>query len=294
MTVSTTTSGTETINEEVIDMLLAEYQFEEETFLPFARFGSLVGQTANKYEFPRRAKDNVTNTIANESTSLTPQEWKPTTTAVTVARAGIAREPSESLIEDTLLGDAGLMNELMMDARRLLAEARDSDLADEFSNANNSVSNAGSALTIANVISALGTQRVNNARGPQVIGLGHQQLEDLQAAQQSTTGTPWAQFFQPNADGSSNFGGFFMNAPVFSSDNVPTANTAKNRVGAVWSRGDVAPEYCAFAYVLKREISMKQDEDVLKDTRQMAFITRYGVGTPAANFATSITSQNSS
>jgi len=292
MTVTTTTSGTQLIRSEVVDTLLIHYQYEDVRLLPFARFKSLVGMPGNKARFTRRAKASVTNPIANETTSLTPAEYIPTKVDVTVARAGLAREPSESFLEDTELGRAAQMEDFILDAARLLGEAAEDDFTDEFSNASNSVSNAGSALTIANLISAMGKQRSARVRGPHVFGLGHFQLEDLQAAQAAATSTPWTSFYQPNADGSA-FGGFFMGHPIFSTDLVPTANTAANRVGAVWARGDAAPAYAAFAYVVKRPPTMKQDTDVLKDTEVMAFITRYGVGTPATNFATSITSRAS-
>lgn len=291
MAVVTTTSGTKLISTEVTDALLTEYQYEEAIFLSFAHFKSLMGENANTARFPRRVKSAVTNPIANESTSLVPQDWVPTSVEVTVARAGIAREPSESLLEDSILGREGQLDEFIMDAAKLLGEAAEDDFTDLFSAGGNSVSNAGSAITIANLISAMGKQRQAKVRGPMVVGLHDDQLEDLQAAQAAATATPWATFYQPNAD-TSKFGGFFMSHPVFSSDLVPDANTGANRQGAVFARGDIAPQYCAFAYVVKRPISSKQDVDILKDTHVMAFTSRYGVGTKAANFATTVTSRN--
>lgn len=286
MTVTTTTSQVETVKSEVIDDLVILYQFDETNFLPFARFKNMSGEMSNVATFPAWEKDSTTD-IANETTSLTATEFTATETQVTMARVGIARELSENILEDTILGRARFLNEVVMDAARLLGEAAETDFAAEFANAGNNVTDSGNPCEISDLVTAMGKQRANKVRGPHVYCLDDAQLEDIQLEQSSDTATPWQTFYQPNADGSA-FGGFIMGSPVFASGVNATANTGTNAVGCLFADGQSVPRQGAFAYAVKRTARVKTDEDVLKDTHILSAISRYGVGTVASNKATKI------
>jgi len=291
MAVTTSTDVTKTIYAKVIESLIAMYQYDEVTAVPFFRYKSLVDTPSATASFPRYAKNSM-GAVATETTSLTPTTWDLSSAVdIAVARVGIAREITNTAIEDSILGRALYTSELVQDAARLFGEALDTDGTALFGSLTASVGTTNVALTIAVLVQAMATQRANKARGPQVFHLHDFQIKDLQQAQIASTATPWTTFFAPNADGSQ-FGGYFMNAPVWSSSKNPTANAAVDRVGACFSQGQAMPQYCAFALVVKRMPSSLEQSDILQDANIWASFARYGVGIPANSFGTKIISKN--
>lgn len=284
----------ETVSSDVTNLILAKaveklllyYQFDVVSFLPFARYRSLEGEPTTTAAFNRPTK-NAAASVASETTTMTPTTFATTAVNVAVSRNGLAREVSETALEDTILGRAAFMSLLIEDAARLIGELSETDFAAQFANAATSVGTTNTAATIANLVSMIGQQRTNKARGAQVLCMSDAQLRDIQAAQVAATGTPWASFMQPNADGTE-FGGWFMGAPMFASGLCATANAGVDKVGAIFSQGQANPQYCAFAFVVKRPPTMKSDVDIWKDTTKLAALTRYGVGTIATNFATKL------
>lgn len=287
MAQTTSTSVTELVLAKAVDLLIGHYQFDEVNLLPYARFKSIAGEPTATGSFARAVKDAHSD-LATEGTALTAVEFETTAVDIAVARIGIARNPTETAMEDTVLGRAGFMMELIQDTARLLGLATEEDFLAEFANATNSVTDAGSALAIADLVSAMSQQRTAKVRGPHVFGLSDNQAKNLQAAQAAATATPWATFYQPNADGSS-FLGFFMGAPAFATGLNTTANTGANDVGGLFADGQAAPKYAAFGYVTKREPMTRTKFEPLEDAEYMATTARRGVGTIAANFATKIT-----
>lgn len=286
MTLTTSTSVTELVLATATDSLIIAYQYDEVTAIPFARFKSIAGEATATARFPRAVKD-VHADLAAETDALTPNEFETTAVDVAMTRVGIAREVSETAFEDSILGRAGIMAELVMDSAILLGIAKDEDLTALWASAGNSVSDTGNAIEILDLVDGMAAQRAAKARGPQFIHLHDVTLKQLQRAQVAATATPWATFFQPNADHTA-FGGFFMGAPIFSSSLNPTANSAADRVGVIASQGQAAPRFAAYAYAEKRAPTTKTDDKILEDSTIMATITRYGVGVPAANFATKL------
>jgi hypothetical protein len=286
MVQTTSTSVTELVLAKAVDSLIIAYQYDDVTAIPFARFKDISGESTATASFPRAVKD-AHEDLATEGTALTPVEFETTTVDVAMTRVGIAREVTETTFEDTTLGRAGLMAELVMDAAILLGIAKDEDLTAKWPDASGSVSNTTVAITILDMVEGMGSQRAAKAKGPQFIHLHDQTLKQLQRAQVAAVATPWASFYQPNADGTA-FGGYFMGAPIFASSLNPTANGGADRVGVIASQGQAAPKFAAFAYAEKRAPRTKTDEKILEDSTVMATITRYGVGTVAANFATKL------
>ena len=292
MAVSTSTTVAATIYAKILEQLILMYQYDDVTAVPFFRYKSLIGEKAPVASFPRFTKDS-TPTVATETTSLTPTTWTVTSTVdVTVGRYGIAREISATAEEDSILGLAMRTDEWVKDAARLFGESMDTDGTNLFGSITASVGTTATALTIAALIQGFASQRANKARGPQVVHLHDLQIKQLQVAQAAATATPWAVFFQPNAD-STQFGGYFMGAPVWSSSKNPTANAAADRVGAIFSQGQAAPQFAALGLVVKRLPSSLEQTDILQDANIWASFMRYGVGLIANNFATKVISQNS-
>lgn len=286
MAQTTSDSVTELVIAKAVEMLITHYQYDEVNFLGFAHFKSLTGLPTATASFPREVKDAHSD-LANEGTALTAVEFETTAVDVAVARLGIARNPTETSLEDTVMGRAAFMNWLFFDGARLIGEATEEDYAGKFADATNSVTDSGADAEILDLVEMLGKQRSAKARGRQAFNLSDRQLTDVQRSQIASTGTPWAKYFDP-IHGDPAFGGFFMGHPIFASGKNPTANTGANTIGVVYSDGTQSPEYCAFAYVNKRNPVPKMKEEPLEDATYVAMIARRGVGTKAANFATKL------
>ena len=286
MGLTTSASITETIYTRVIETLLLAYQYDGVTALPFFRFRNMVADPSPVAGFPRAVKDATTD-LATEATALVAVEFETTGVDVTNARVGIARDVSATAMEDSILGRALITRDLVVDAGILLGEAADTDGMALFAAATNFVANTGVDMTIANLVEGMATQRTAKARGPQVIHLHDEHLNQLQQAQVVATATPWETFYQPNAD-HSQFGGYFMGAPIWSSSLNPLNASGADRISCIWSQGQSAPAFCAFGHTVKRHPTTKFTEEILADSTVSATITRYGVGTIAANFATKL------
>lgn len=282
-----------TVYAKVIEGLLIAYQYDETTAIPFARYKSIENDPTATAGFPRRVK-NAVATVATETTTIGTTAMTTTNVDVTVSRVGIARGLTETARDDSIIGKTLYIDGFVQDAAILFGEAMDTDFTALFSSITASVGSTGVALTIATMVALIASQRANKARGQQVIHMHDLQLKQLQQAQAAATATPWAVFFSPNND-NTQFGGFFMNAPVWASSKNPTANGAADRVGACWSAGQgpgARPEYAALAFLMKRQPSSLTLPDILSDANNWASYCRYGVGIVANNFATKLISQN--
>lgn len=292
MTQTSSTSVTELINSEAIDSLIIAYQYDDQVVVPFFRYKSMIGTGSAVASFPRWVKD-AHEDLATEATAMVAVELETTDVQITAARVGLAREPTNTMLDDTILGRAQFMSSLAMDAAILLGMAADEDAAAQFSSATGSVTDTGNPIEILDLVEMVGTQRTNKARGAQVINLHDLHLKQLQRAQASATATPWQTFYQPSAD-STSFGGYFMGAPIFATSLAPTANAGADRVSCIYSRGDIEAQkmFCAFGFTVARVPTTKEQEQILADSLVTATTYRYGVGTIAANFATKGTFDN--
>ncbi|TXH41031.1 MAG: hypothetical protein E6Q97_38505 [Desulfurellales bacterium] len=285
------------INAEAIDTVITEYQYDEMVVAPFVRFKSLVGEGTAVASFPRRVKSPTSiGTIANETTSMTTQAMSFTDTTVSVTRYGILRGISTTAEEDNILGASIYSQEFIMDAARLYGELQDTLVCNLFTGLTASVGSTGTALTLATLAAAFANQRVQKARGRHVCILHDLQAKQLQAAQLAATATAWSQFWDANADSSTNYLGTFFRTDVWSTGLAPTANAAADRVGVLMPVGSNAggnDAYSPFALVVKRLPTSKSDEDIAQDSKTWASTWRGGVGEIADNFGTKIISQNS-
>jgi hypothetical protein len=283
-----------TIYAKAIQMLVAEYQYDEVTAMWAFRYASIEGEKTATAGFPRRVK-NAVATVATETTVVGTTANTTTNVDIAVSRVGIAREITNTVREDSTVAQSLSVEGLVADAARLFGESFDTDATAQFSSVTASVGTTTVAITIANMIAWVASQRSNKARGRQIGHMHDLGAKQLQQAQAAATATPWQTFFQPNAD-SSQFLGYFMNAQLWSSSKNPTANAAADRVAAMWSIGngpDSKPEYCAFGFVMKRLPSSLEQPDVLMDANIWASFCRYGVGIIANNFATKYIHANS-
>jgi hypothetical protein len=290
-TQSTDLAGT--VYAKVIETLLVAYQYDDVVALPYFRYKSIIDQPTNTAGFPRKVK-NATASVATETTVIGTTGMTTTNVDIAVSRVGIAREITATAQEDSIIGNALYTQGFVEDAAVLFGEAMDTDATALFGSITAVAGSSGVAITLATMVALVASQRANKAKGTQIIEMHDLQLKQLQTAQLAATATPWAVFFQPSAD-NSQFGGYWMNAPVWASSKNPTANTGVDRLGCAWSQGQSAggkPQFCAFAFVMKRMPSSLTQPDVLMDGSIWASFTRYGVGIPANNFATKLVSTN--
>lgn len=286
-TISSSVSGT--IYAKFIEMLVIAYQYDDLTVVPYFRQASIADQATNTAAFPRWTKSALPATVGSETTSITPTEQQTTSTDVAVSRIGIARKVSATVKEDSIVGRALELDGLVRDAARLYGEFFDTTATALFSSITATVGASGTVLTIATMVSLIGSQRANKAKGPLVVSLHDNQLKQLQQAQAASLSTPWQVFFEPTSDGGQ-FGGYFMNAPVWASGLNPTSTG--DRLGACWVDGQARPEFCALGWVIKRLPSSLTLPDVLMDAQIWASFARVGAGLIADNFSTSVRSVN--
>ncbi|KAB2910230.1 MAG: hypothetical protein F9K40_03095 [Kofleriaceae bacterium] len=292
MTATTSTSVTETINTEVIDDLVIAYAADYENAVPFFRFKSLIGEHSAVASFPRWVKD-AHEDLAAETDAMTPVELETTQVSVTVARVGIARNPTNTMMEDTVLGRAGFLQAVAMDAATLLGMARDEDGTALFASAAADVTDSGNPTELLDLVEMIGSQRTQKARGAMVFHLHDHQLKHVQRAAASSTATGWERFLALDFS-DPQYGGTFMNVPIFASGLNPTANGAADRVGCIWVRGDIESQkmYCAFGHAVARVPTTKTQEQILEDALLYAVTARYGVNILATNFATKLVTDN--
>ena len=288
-TQSSSLSGT--IFAKFIENVLIAYQYDNLTITPYFRQGSIMDQATTTLAFPREVKSTgpASGTPASEVTALVATEFTTTSVDIAVGRVGIAREVTETVKEDSIIGRAMDVSFFVADAAKLYGEYFDTASADLFSTVTATVGSTGTSLSIPTLIQAIGRQRVGKAQGVQVISLHDNQATQLQQAQAASQSTPWATFFSPSQDGGQ-FCGCFLNAPVWASG-VHETSTG-DRLGAIWSQGQANPKFCAFAFVIKRLPSSKTQTNILMDSDIWASFARSGCGVVANNFATSIRSVN--
>lgn len=294
MAITQASSLAGTIYASIIESLIIAYQYDDLTVTPYFRYKTIADQASDTARFPRLVKSTgpVAGTPANESTAVGTTELTTTSATIQVGRVGLARELSETVKEDSVIGRALYVDGFVMDAARLYGEYFDTTATALFSTVTASVGTTGTALSIATMVAAIASQRGNKAKGPLVVSLHDLMLKQLQQAQAAATATPWQTFYTPQGDGGQ-FGGYFMNAPVWASGLNPTANASADRVGCVWVDGQSRPEFCAFGFVVKRMPSSLTETNILMDSNIWASFARTGHGIVANNFATKIISQNS-
>jgi hypothetical protein len=285
-TQSSSLSGT--IYASIIDLGILAYQYDQLTITPFFRYKSLENEATDTARFPRWVKSAgpVAGTPASEVTPLVATELTTTSATVQVSRVGLARELTETAKEDSVVGRSLYVQGFIMDAARLYGEYFDTTATALFSSITATKGPSGQTLSIVTMVDVIGQQRLNKARGQQVISLHDNQLKQLQTAQVQATSTGWPSFYSPNGAGGQ-YGGQFMGCDIWASGLNPTSTGDK--LGAIWS---LDAEYAGMAYVVKRPPSSLMESNILNDSNLWASFARVGFGIIGNNFCTSIRSVN--
>lgn len=237
------------------------------------------------------------------------QSQIPAGTAATVAEASDITAAARTTTENSLtIGEVGLSTEItdisMEIAKvagdlltwagmqgRAVAQKLTGDVCALFASLNGStpVGSTGTNITVANFIEAMYTLDNNNAPGQKNSVLHPRQVADLFNAISSSTGTPFASLQElvrqgrlPEGTPAAGFQGLLFGVPVYSTTEVPTANSAADRAGGMFVRD-------AMAFVQLRAVRTKYERDESKRSTEIVVTTAYAVGETVDTYGVAIT-----
>lgn len=276
MAVTDTGTLAELVNSEFINPAILEYASDFATAAPFMNIMDLRGRATKVGSFPRWVLDTATD-ITNETTSLSNETLETTDVQITAAEIGIRRDVSDAALEETIIG-AAIFNFLVADTGRLFAISLDDDIAALYGSVTSTVGATGVNLTLANMVEAQATIRIQKMRGNVVFQLDDQQALDYQVAQQAATQTTVGSFFQVSTGVDNAFLGTFMNHEVWQTGLTDTANTAADVVGCCFVRGDTDPQASAFGMVITRDTKTELQRDASERLTEFVATAKWGVG----------------
>jgi len=289
MAVTTGTSITEIVPAEFISDVIMAHAIDVMVAAPLAYQVDLKEGSGKVFNFPMVDKDTAADITTEGTTDLTSEEFTFSETSVTVAAVGILRDNTKLAERTNRLGEQGLLALQMQNAAELIAEMIDDDLVGKFSSITDSVGTSGVDLTVANMLSAISSQRTNKARGNLAFILDDQQATDLAADVSADAASVFVGNAHQSVLGSSLDGrmGMFMGSPVYYSNLCDTANTGANVVGACIVTGDT-PSHASLGLVSLWGVEMDEEPNVSKLTRERAFTACYGVGLIGDAYSTKI------
>ena len=226
---------------------------------------SLAGKPSKAMDFPMWPL--MTCGSLTEGIDIGSDAISTTKATVTAGEIGLMSTITDVLtlsdILDGLDGYSGCLG-------RALGTKLDADICALFSGFDNLVGVSGSDFTEAQFLQAMGYLEVSNAPRPYVAVLHPQQTQDFRAALSTTTGVIHSS--NGVAAGTREIGGIDQNGwwgnlyqvDIFSTTNVPTANTAADRSGGMFSRNyalGLCPKYISRTE-LERDASLRATEIV--------------------------------
>lgn len=231
-----------------------------------------TGLTWRQSQLPQGTASSVTAGSDITATARTTTE-----NSVTIAEVGLSTEVQDIAMEaakvaNTLLTWAGMQG-------RAIAQKVTGDICTLLASFNGStaVGTSGTNITVANFVEAIYTLENANAPGQKNAILHPRQVADLFNAISSSTGTPFAALQElvrqgrlPEGTPSAGFSGLLFGVPVYSTTEVPTANSAADRAGGMIVRD-------AAAFVQLRPVRTAYERDESKRSTEIVVTTAYGV-----------------
>lgn len=269
MAATTTSTATETIYAKILTNMMIDAMYGAAVMDSLVRQESLVGKPSNSYSFP--VWPSLTAASIAETVDLA-------STAVDTTNVDIACTEASSIRIDVtdLLNEASIVSDgskFADQGGKAVADKRDVDLAALLGGFSSTVGTSGVDLTEANLLDALTTLTNADAPRPYVLVLHTQQVGDLRKALATTTASVQTNTDPDSLGGTGNgfeFG--YYGIPVYASTNVPTANAAADRAGAIFSRGQ------ALARVDKRPIRVRPQRDESLRSTEFNITSVYGQG----------------
>lgn len=236
---TTTTTLTEVVNSEAIEVQIMDYAKDEIVIAPWARAASLIGKGSLVTAWPRWDKDAGSD--ITQGTAMANQTMDLSEVTTTAAGVGVLREILLTAQEATIAG-IDLVQYAIEDGTYLCTEMLEDDLAATFSSATGAtVGVSGQDFTLANFVEAIAKMRTAKARGQYVCVLDDQQGFDFQ---QSVATAGAAVLGGGNIDQSilnarnDGYMGSFMNVPIAVTNLTDTANGGADVVGCMFVNGN--------------------------------------------------------
>lgn len=220
------------INDDILDALQAAVVTP-----PLLSQFDLSGQPSKAVDIP--IADAASAAAVSEGSELSNTQLTTSKVTLTASEVGIMATITDVLDVSSIATSRGAQ---MRQLGNAMAQKLDVDICALFSGFSNTVGSTGTDLSLANVFDAIYGLESNNAPGPYVAVLHPRQIADLRTAINAASGAVFTG--QGVRAGSNELGtvedagyfGTFMNIDFYQSTNVPTANAAADRAGAVFSK----------------------------------------------------------
>jgi len=264
---TTTTSVNDLVYSSIINEAVIEAARAKVVVVPLVKKYSLEGQASKAMDVPvwvAKSADSVSEGTDLSNTSLTTN--KVTLTAGEVGIMTTVTDVAEA--SDILIGLDDYANQLGL----AVADKMDSDLCGLFSalNSGSAVGSSGSDMTDDNFLEALYTVEAANAPKPYYCVLHPRQWADLRKDIVSNTGTPYSAEAGRTIV-NTGFSGVLFGVEIYTTTNCPTANSAADCVGALFSAD-------AIGMVKKWGIRTELERDASLRATEIVVTANYGVG----------------
>lgn len=214
---------------------------------------------AYKGRMPTKRYDWPTQTDPGEASDITTEtEASIANTALStgVASATAAIDGQGTAVSDFVVRTsvADVENHVRSVLARSVYEAEENEAAVNYGNFSNTVGTSGSDLTAAQFNSGVSTLEQNDADGPLVAVLHPVQSGDLRGSMQATANAHFyanPQLNQTISQDLSSPGGYvgdWLQVDIYHTSAVPTANTAADRAGAIFTRGSGDGDFGALGW----------------------------------------------
>lgn len=231
----------------------------------------------------------TTAASVEEASDISATARETTEGTLTISEVGLSTDLKDKAAEASVLN-----NQLLLWARshgRAIAQLITSDLCDLFASLNDgtTIGTSGTAITVANFIECMYTLDSQNAPGQKYAVLHPRQVSDLFVAISASTGTPFSNLPElvregrlPAGTPSAGFVGALFGVPVYSTTECPTANSAADRVGAMFVRE-------ALGFGQQRPLRTEYQRDASARVTEIVTTISYGVGEIQDNYGVSVT-----
>jgi len=221
----------------------------------------------------------TTASAVGEETDITPAARTTSGAEITIAEVGLGTDVTDLAQETTAAGVADLVTWVQSQGRAV-GQKITGDICALLSalNGGTAVGSTGVNITVANFIEAIYTLDNANAPGIKTCILHARQIWDLFAAIVAATGTVHSNLPElvregrlPQGTPAAGFMGELLGVPTYQTTEVPTANSAADRAGGMFTRE-------AMGFIQLRPVRAEYDRNASARTTEIIVTTAYGVG----------------
>lgn len=265
---TTTTTANDLVNASLVSAEIIEAAWSALVMLPLVKefdISALATLTLNVPVWTALAAGAVAEDNDLSNTALSTSY-----VALTASEVGVMILLKDKLTYSDILGN---IDAYAAQLGKALADKVDTDLAALFAGFSQTVGSTGVNITEANFLEAIYTLEAGDAPKPYVSVLHPIQVHDLRGALASSAASLHS--LMRSADLNSNTKGFaynLYNVDVYESTNVATANTAADRAGAMFSKGE------ALGIAWKKAANTELQRDASARGTEVVVTSCYGVG----------------